>query len=342
MTGSNMSLKADLWMPLDIGEWRRDTAHLNPTEKSAYLALRMYYWEHGWLPKDPARLANIAQSSMDTWSITQEALSMHFFEGPDGNLHLAREHEKRIAWTLKRQKAREKALKAINTRWSKYRAKQRTQSISSSDTPSIPEEVLKENSKNLSVLQEQKQKQELPPTPVAAHRGMQPTGDTPSTPSTPPQVQVAESKSVGKAKPPKRAVVAIANGRDDAKPYQSPKHGVATLRDSKDRASRNGSHPSKADIRLQGFEKEVLEFWKGQNPEHPEYLFSGPDRRALGDLLDRHPGLSLGELRRLLQNRAASDINPAAAPHKWLRSIIDYSAGPLGKYGKPLREARTV
>lgn len=48
------------WMPLYIGDYRRDTAHLSTLEHGAYMLLIMHYWETGPLPVDRVRLARIA------------------------------------------------------------------------------------------------------------------------------------------------------------------------------------------------------------------------------------------------------------------------------------------
>jgi hypothetical protein len=38
------------WMPLYVGDWKRDTAELTATERGILLDLILYYWSNGTLP----------------------------------------------------------------------------------------------------------------------------------------------------------------------------------------------------------------------------------------------------------------------------------------------------
>ncbi len=54
-------------MPLYIGDYKRDTAHLSVAEHGAYLLLIMHYWDRGPLPNDPSVLAKIVGVSRQQW-----------------------------------------------------------------------------------------------------------------------------------------------------------------------------------------------------------------------------------------------------------------------------------
>jgi uncharacterized protein YdaU (DUF1376 family) len=328
MSGSNppFNPKVDIFMPLYIGRYLQDTPHLDALKSGAYLHLLMHIWVRGPLPNDPAELATIAKCTPDAWSMCQASV-MHYFKlGSDGMLHQGGAERLKGEWIDKRVKAHEKAQKAANARWGKYKAKKAM-------LQALPEQC------PTSVYEEQVQ--ELPPpTPSAARRGMQ--AKPPSAPSIPNPNGRNPAKSKAKAKPPKSAAVGPRKVANGAMPHPGPKDRVAVAKNASNGHAKNAHHPPNGDLRQAGFEREILEFWERQNPEHPKYLFSDPDRRALRDLLKRHPALSLPELRRMLRNRAQSEINPAAPPHKWLRDVIGFSAGPLGKYGKPLRAARVL
>jgi uncharacterized protein YdaU (DUF1376 family) len=160
-----------------------------------------------------------------------------------------------------------------------------------------------------------------------------------------PRQQGTSPRQVGsadKAKPTILPITDARKGTNGAHSHLTAKNGVAPGASAGNGHTKSSLHPVNGDLRLDEFEREILSFWKHQNPEHPDYAFSAPDRRALEDLLAREPGLVLPELRRRLRNRAHSEINPAAHPAKWLRNIIEYSAGPLGKYGKPRHTARAL
>jgi len=329
--------KVDSWMPLDIGRYLQDTAHLNITQSGAYLHLLMYYWAHGPLPNDPEVLANIAKMSVDTWSITQVALSMFFFEGQDGLLHQAGADRRREFWIDKRQKAHDKAVKAITARWSKHRAKMEAKN----DTPSITQVVLENYPTPGSTSTKAK---EPTPTPPAAQEGISPKlpilqvsrrkGSSTIAPAAAPAKKRKQSETTD------LSPTAGQNEQQGGNHRQSSRSSMATPRNLLPRYSKNGAQPQKTDSREERFKGEVFGFWAGQNPEGPKCPWGGSDERALVDLLNNNRELSFEEFKRLLRNRASSEVNPAAPPYKWLRSVLEYSAGPLGKFGKPLKPPR--
>ncbi len=55
------------WMPFYVGDYQRDTLHLKPIEHGAYLLLIMHYWNHGFLPDDPAQLRRITGLERREW-----------------------------------------------------------------------------------------------------------------------------------------------------------------------------------------------------------------------------------------------------------------------------------
>ena len=67
-------------MPLYIGDYLADTAHLNAAEHGAYLLLIMHYWQKGSLPDDDCKLASIARAFPEQWSSMKATIS-EFFDG---------------------------------------------------------------------------------------------------------------------------------------------------------------------------------------------------------------------------------------------------------------------
>jgi len=89
--------------------------------------------------------------------------------------------------------------------------------------------------------------------------------------------------------------------------------------------------------RFPDFRQEVFDYWKGQNPDAPKYGWEKRDSAVLRELIESHPDLELEDFKKCLRNRARSEVNPADLPHAWLRDVRRYTAGPLDRYGKPLR-----
>lgn len=379
---NNHGDKVDAWMPLDIGRFLQDTLHLSATQIGNYMLLLLSYWATGPLENDPEQLARIAREDPYAWSIAQAKLSMFFSIGEDGRLHQAGADRRIAEWRLKRQKARAKASNAARVRWDRYRANKQQNadapSIHEALHEQCPSSVVQEQKQK----QEQPPNPpalrtgglEAPavappgaspasmpqasPAPAAAAVGQAiaaPPGARPavrgaSTPpahaaSTPaggmPQASPAP-KSEQNKKPPKNGAGAISNGRNGG--YQQ----AINMRTVQQAANANGGHrvnrpdSSKGDVKENAFKKEVSMYWQGQNPEHPDLTWKPADDRALHDLLRGDRAIDLALFRKLLKNRANSEVNPAALPHKWLRGIMEFAAGPLDKYGKPIPRSRRL
>jgi uncharacterized protein YdaU (DUF1376 family) len=69
------------WMPLHIGDYRKDTAHLGASEHGAYLLLIMHYWQTGALPDDDRQLARIACMSEREWRKARPLVQGFFHDG---------------------------------------------------------------------------------------------------------------------------------------------------------------------------------------------------------------------------------------------------------------------
>jgi uncharacterized protein YdaU (DUF1376 family) len=105
------------WMPLYVGDYLADTAHLTTEQSGAYLHLLMHYWRNGPLLDNDSSLAQITKLSPDAWSIAQAMLRPFFFVGEDGKLHQKRSDKELAVWNDKALRAKEKAQKAAHSRW---------------------------------------------------------------------------------------------------------------------------------------------------------------------------------------------------------------------------------
>lgn len=77
--------KADIWMPIYIGDYLADTAMLSTEQHGAYLLMLMAYWKNGPLPDDDEILANITRLPVDRWMKTR-GLLLGYFSVIDGFL----------------------------------------------------------------------------------------------------------------------------------------------------------------------------------------------------------------------------------------------------------------
>jgi uncharacterized protein YdaU (DUF1376 family) len=69
------------WMPLKIGDYLGETAHLTVAELGAYLLLRMHYWIHSGLPAEEDAIRRISRMTPRQWSQSRDVLRALFAEG---------------------------------------------------------------------------------------------------------------------------------------------------------------------------------------------------------------------------------------------------------------------
>jgi uncharacterized protein YdaU (DUF1376 family) len=82
------------WMPVNIGDYLAETAHLSVAEHGAYNLLRMYYWTHSGLPADEGAIRRISKMTSRQWKMSRDVLKALFGEGWR---HPALDHEIRKA-----------------------------------------------------------------------------------------------------------------------------------------------------------------------------------------------------------------------------------------------------
>lgn len=75
MTGA----RPDTWMPVYIGDYLADTAHLTRDQHGGYLLLIFAYWRNGGpLPDDDSRMARICKASAKQWRELRPVLAEFF------------------------------------------------------------------------------------------------------------------------------------------------------------------------------------------------------------------------------------------------------------------------
>ncbi len=133
-----MPTKADIWMPLYIGDYLADTSHLDAERHGCYLLWMMRYWRKGPLPDDLPDLVNSGRLiGTNAPSIAQALLNEFFTKNGDGLWHQKRQDIEIVKWQGKKLKAQEKATAAAAARWGKD-----APSNASGNASSTPQAVL--------------------------------------------------------------------------------------------------------------------------------------------------------------------------------------------------------
>ena len=148
--------KADIWMPLYIGDYLADTTRLTTEQHGAYLLLIMDYWRSGKLPDNDAVLMQITRLQPKAWS-NARAMLEQFFSIENGFwIHSRIDKELELAQKNK-DTASQKATKAAMARWNKDNATSNATSINQamleqcpSPSPSPSSLPSKSSSKNKS------------------------------------------------------------------------------------------------------------------------------------------------------------------------------------------------
>ena len=109
-------MKADIWMPLYIGDYLADTARLSTEQHGAYLLLLMDYWRSGRLPDNDQVLAQICKLTPDAWS-NAKAMLIPFFSIEQGFWVHKRVEQEMAEAKVNQTKKHERAVKAAEARW---------------------------------------------------------------------------------------------------------------------------------------------------------------------------------------------------------------------------------
>jgi uncharacterized protein YdaU (DUF1376 family) len=127
--------KADVWMPLYIGDYLADTTRLTTEQHGAYLLMIMDYWRNGPPPDEKIVLQNITRLSDFLWKKHWPVLQK-FFRLENGQWHHKRIDAEKAEAVSGKAGASEKARKAAEARWGKKDAP----SIPQADAPGMLEE----------------------------------------------------------------------------------------------------------------------------------------------------------------------------------------------------------
>ena len=125
------------WMPLYIGDYLGDTAHLTTEQHGAYLLLLMHQWRRGFIPSDEVSLAQITRATINRWRTRIAPAVMVFFSLREGGLVQAR-----LAVEIeKAKKNSEKSSQSAAARWNKNKQPQSNEIKAQADANASPEHM---------------------------------------------------------------------------------------------------------------------------------------------------------------------------------------------------------
>lgn len=156
--------KPDAWMPLFIGDYKKDTGRLTRDQHGGYLLLIMEYWNTGPLQDDDEELAAIALADVREWRKLRPKLE-RFFVVTEGLWRHSRIDRELDRWGERKAQAIERARAAAAARWGNEPPKPR---------PKRPKNDAPRNAPGNAPSNDQAFLEECPlplPTEVDAHKG---------------------------------------------------------------------------------------------------------------------------------------------------------------------------
>lgn len=110
--------KADVWMPLYVGDYLRDTPRFGAAEHGAYLMLIMALWIDGELPDDDEELCRIARCKPAEWRKIRQKIA-GFFAISGGVWRHTKVDRVKADAVGRADAAEAKARRAAEARWSR-------------------------------------------------------------------------------------------------------------------------------------------------------------------------------------------------------------------------------
>jgi len=132
--------KPDVWMPLVVGDYLKDTSRLTTEQHGAYLLLLMDYWTNGPPPDDDVALASIARMDPKRWRACRPVM-LRYFRIVDGVWRQKRADEELERWSEKKRKYVERAAAGGRAKAAKSTASSTPKAVLASCSSSASGEV---------------------------------------------------------------------------------------------------------------------------------------------------------------------------------------------------------
>lgn len=132
--------KPDVWFPLVVGDYLKDTSRLTTEQHGAYMLLLMDYWTKGPPPNDDTILASIAKLDPRRWRVHRPTLEP-FFQIGEGLWRHKRVEKELARWAEKKRLYIERASAGGRAKAAKSTASSTFQALLKSCSSSASTEV---------------------------------------------------------------------------------------------------------------------------------------------------------------------------------------------------------
>lgn len=298
-----LCLPEDFWMPFNLGAYMRKRILLGPEETDKYIADQV----EGYLAKRARAHDKARWAAAVRWARARGQTPSKLEQLSNAQSILEKLQTKRstiFKWLANAQKRSEKAAKAARARWDKVR---NAKSMGFASPRARVDDLLTGSSK------------------MELLRDLNPSSPFPHC--HPPEAAPSDPKF------DRRAAGQYAK---DGNPHGGVIESVARPLRSFFGGLGIGANPQNQDPRCDEFRAEVKKFWTANNRQQPECPWIRKDEKALAELLEGSPRLTIETLRQWLRNRADSEINPSDLPRRWLADLAEFADGPLDRFRKPL------
>jgi len=139
-TKTDSTDKVDIFMPIFIGDYLKDTTFLTTEQHGAYILMLFACWQHGSIPDSDQVIRRITGLDKDAWSESKDVL-MAYFKIQDGAIHHSRIDRELISARRKKKSMSTRGKSGADARWGN---KKNATSNATSNGTSINQAMLKQ------------------------------------------------------------------------------------------------------------------------------------------------------------------------------------------------------
>jgi len=108
--------KVDIFMPIYIGDYLKDTMFLTTEEHGAYLLMLFACWQYGYIPNKASVICRFTGMSEDAWAVSSDTI-LAYFKQKDGKIFHSRINRELESARAKKKRQSERGKKGADARW---------------------------------------------------------------------------------------------------------------------------------------------------------------------------------------------------------------------------------